>query len=394
MNNKHYDFKIFNNKKALFLDLNNISIKEASYGSDFNNINVLYILIKLIRKKVKAILVNNKTFEKDPHYGKVKKLSLVLSNKEEIVIDENNFLIYELDYSTENIKKLDENLENNTKNKINNLINFKKQLENITPVKITNKFENYQKYYKDNIVFKPIIGFVILRNVTNEKEDKLWIKCYDSIRKFYKNRILIIDDNSDYKFLTVNKKLENTSIIYSEYKGRGELLPLYYFYINHFCDRIVILHDSMSMNKYYNFEDISNYNNYTRIFSFSNKWYSFDVENLPNQLEVLENSKEILKYHYRNMSSLVGCFGCSIVIDYNFISYLQERFSIFNLIEIVRNRNDRKALERTLSCILEKALEDLKVQTKESLFGTIHSHLDKQRKNVDNIFIYKEFVGR
>ena len=57
MNNKHYDFKIFNNKKALFLDLNNISIKEASYGSDFNHINVLYTLIKLIKKKVKAILV-------------------------------------------------------------------------------------------------------------------------------------------------------------------------------------------------------------------------------------------------------------------------------------------------------------------------------------------------
>ena len=205
MNNKHYDFKIFNNKKALFLDLNNISIKEASYGSDFNHINVLYTLIKLIKKKVKAILVNNNTFEKDPHYGKVKKLSLVLSNKDEIVIDENNFLIYDLDYSTENIKKLDKNLENNTKNKITNLINLKKQLENITPVKITNKFENYQNYYKDDIVFKPIIGFVILRNVTNEKEDKLWIKCYDSIRKLYKNRILIIDDNSDYKFLTVNK---------------------------------------------------------------------------------------------------------------------------------------------------------------------------------------------
>jgi hypothetical protein len=394
MNNKHYDFKIFNNKKALFLDLNNISIKEASYGSDFNHINVLYILINLIKKKMKAILVNNDTFEKDPHYGKVKKLSLVLSNKDEIVIDENNFLIYELDYSTENIKKLDENLENNTKNKITNLINFKKQLENITPVKITNKFENYQNYYKDNIVFKPIIGFVILRNVTNEKEDILWIKCYDSIRKLYKNRILIIDDNSDYKFLTVNKKLENTSIIYSEYKGRGELLPLYYFYINHFCDRIVVLHDSMFINKYYDFEDISNYNNYTRIFSFSNKWYSFDVENLPKQLEVLENSKDILKYHYRNMSTLVGCFGCSIVIDYNFIRYLQERFSIFNLIEIVRNRKDRQALERTLSCILEKGLEELKVKTKESLFGTIHSNIDKQRKNVDNIFIFKEFVGR
>uniref|UniRef100_A0A6C0J9C3 Uncharacterized protein n=1 Tax=viral metagenome TaxID=1070528 RepID=A0A6C0J9C3_9ZZZZ len=394
MNNKHYDFTIFNNKKALFLDLNNISIKKASYGSEFNHINVLYILIKLIRKKVKAILVNNTTFEKDPHYGKVKKLSLVLSNEEELVIDENNFLIYDLDYSIENIKKLDDNLENNTKNKIINLINFKKQLENTTKNNITNKCENYQNYYKDNIVFKPIIGFIILRSVRSEKEDRLWIKCYDSIRKFYKNRILIIDDNSDYKFLTVNKNLENTSVIFSEYKGRGELLPLYYFYINHFCDRIVILHDSMFINKYYDFENINNYNNYTRIFSFSNKWYTFDVENLPNQLEVLENSKEILNFHYRNMSTLVGCFGCSIVIDYNFISYLQDRFNIFNLIQIIRNRNDRKVLERTLSCILEKGLDELKVETKESLFGTIHSHIDKQRKNKDNIFIYKEFVGR
>ena len=31
---------------------------------------------------------------------------------------------------------------------------------------------------------------------------------------------MIIDDNSDFKYLTVNKKLTNCSIIYSEYNNR------------------------------------------------------------------------------------------------------------------------------------------------------------------------------
>ena len=59
------------------------------------------------------------------------------------------------------------------------------------------------------------LGFIILRCVKTEKSVDMWIHCYDCIRKYYpENKILIIDDNSDYKLIK-NKKLYKTLIIQS-----------------------------------------------------------------------------------------------------------------------------------------------------------------------------------
>ena len=50
------------------------------------------------------------------------------------------------------------------------------------------------------------IGFIILRHVINELTNKYWIKCVDSIRQYYpENNILIIDDTSNYDFITDEK---------------------------------------------------------------------------------------------------------------------------------------------------------------------------------------------
>ena len=35
-------------------------------------------------------------------------------------------------------------------------------------------------------------GFIILRHVRNFKDNQMWISCYNSIRKFYSNKIIII----------------------------------------------------------------------------------------------------------------------------------------------------------------------------------------------------------
>jgi len=73
------------------------------------------------------------------------------------------------------------------------------------------------------------LGFIILRHVNSSLTNNYWIRCYDSIRHFYpENSIIIIDDNSDLQFLT-EKKLDNTTVINSEYPKRGELLPYYYY---------------------------------------------------------------------------------------------------------------------------------------------------------------------
>ncbi len=69
------------------------------------------------------------------------------------------------------------------------------------------------------------IGFIILRHVNSSITNEYWKECYRCIKKFYpKNRILIIDDNSDISFLT-NEPLDNSMIIKSEFPKRGEFLP-------------------------------------------------------------------------------------------------------------------------------------------------------------------------
>ena len=98
------------------------------------------------------------------------------------------------------------------------------------------------------------VGFIILRYVINELTNKYWIKCVDSIRQYYpENKILIIDDNSNYDFIT-DKKLYKTTVINSEFHKRGELLPYYYYLHNKLFDVAVIMHDSAFINKIYRYE--------------------------------------------------------------------------------------------------------------------------------------------
>lgn len=98
--------------------------------------------------------------------------------------------------------------------------------------------------------------FVILRNIQNAHDNDLWISSYNSIRKFYKNKIIIIDDNS--KINTVNGKLVNTDIIYSEWNGAGEVLPYYYFLQHKWADRMIFLHDSMFLHRRFTDSELDN----------------------------------------------------------------------------------------------------------------------------------------
>ena len=71
------------------------------------------------------------------------------------------------------------------------------------------------------------LGIIILRHVNNVCTNKYWINCYKCIRQYYpENKILIIDDNSNYEYIS-NEVLYKTRIIKSEYPGRGELLPYF-----------------------------------------------------------------------------------------------------------------------------------------------------------------------
>ena len=100
-------------------------------------------------------------------------------------------------------------------------------------------------------------GFIITRHVNSEKTNKYWNECLRCIRRFYPfKKIVIIDDNSNQSLVKADFPYKNVEVIQSEYPGRGELLPYYYFYKRHFFENAVIIHDSVFFHKRINFEKL------------------------------------------------------------------------------------------------------------------------------------------
>src|ERR1700734_1857442 len=93
-------------------------------------------------------------------------------------------------------------------------------------------------------------GFVIPVHASSEFTNNYWLENCKCIKKLYPNvDIKIIDDNSSHFIVPDDLNLDNIEIIKSEYPGRGELLPYYYFYKYKWFDVAVILHDSCFIQK-------------------------------------------------------------------------------------------------------------------------------------------------
>jgi hypothetical protein len=189
------------------------------------------------------------------------------------------------------------------------------------------------------------IGFIILRHVNNEITNTYWINCMNSIRLFYpENKILIIDDNSNYDFIT-EEKLYKTTIINSEYPKRGELLPYYYYLHNKLFDIAVILHDSTIINKYIDF----NVNKYRPLWNFGHG----DQDQIPDETLMIKsfNDTQLLEF-YKNRIFWNGCYGGMSVIRHDYLSFINTKYPIANLLEFVLSRYNRMSFERVIGCVL------------------------------------------
>ena len=77
MDNYIYYDKDEEKTRFLFIDIDNINFVNAEYGTYDRSINVLDILIKMILNKKSVIKVNNRTFKKDPHFRRLKSLTIL-----------------------------------------------------------------------------------------------------------------------------------------------------------------------------------------------------------------------------------------------------------------------------------------------------------------------------
>lgn len=218
-------------------------------------------------------------------------------------------------------------------------------------------------------------GFIITRHVKCEKTNKYWNHCVRCIRFYYPFRkIVIIDDNSKEEYVKSDCDYKNVTIIKSEFPGRGELLPYYYFYNNKFFDNAVILHDSVFFHKKINFDrylsfpvirlwhfnpDKENIDNTIRISNYLNNAFQLQDSLLLNQMNILGFNKD----------GWFGCFGLQCFINHEFLKNIQNKYNILNMLKGVQTRLDRCSTERIMGLIFSREFnKPLKLK---SVFGDI-----------------------
>jgi hypothetical protein len=203
-------------------------------------------------------------------------------------------------------------------------------------------------------------GFIVLRHVNSELTNRYWILCVRSIRKFYpENNILIIDDNSDYNFIT-NEPLYKTTIINSEYPKRGELLPYYYYLHNKLFDVAIIIHDSIIINSHID----TSVKNYKFLWDFEHHWDR--VEDEAKIIDIFNDSE--LKDFFNKQHLWKGCFGGMSIIKHDFLVFINSKYDISKLLDLIVDKVSRTCFERVIACLLQKEGE------KETLLGDIHKY--------------------
>jgi hypothetical protein len=221
-------------------------------------------------------------------------------------------------------------------------------------------------------------GFIMTRHVNSEITNNYWNQSIKCIRRFYPViKIVIIDDNSNYDFVKSQFDYKNVEIIQSDFKGRGELLPYYYFYKNKFFENAFIIHDSIFIHKKIHFEKLQN-------IDVLPLWhFNADQENVTNSLQLISNLKNrfILqkkltfsetKILGRNLDEWNGCFGVQSYINHNFLIRIVNKYNLLSLLDKVKSRPDRCCLERIFGLIF--SIESGITKKYKSFFGSIHSY--------------------
>ena len=237
---------------------------------------------------------------------------------------------------------------------------IKKQNEVIYPVESdwkSSAFSSYNSVSAKTFNVRPAINakelihnektyvFVILRNIQQASDNELWLSCYHSIRQFYTNQIIIIDDNSAIN--TFNGKLVNTEIIQSEYNGAGEILPYVYFQKNQWADTMIFLHDSMTLHRAFTEDELD----HEVVFHWHFIETSQDmIKKTIALLNILHVSPEIIEY--AASGKWKGCFGGTMIIDAGVIDMLEEKYNISTLTTYIRTRTQRQLVERLIGILL------------------------------------------
>jgi hypothetical protein len=221
-------------------------------------------------------------------------------------------------------------------------------------------------------------GFIITRHVNSDTTNKYWNNNVYLLNKLYPGKpIVIIDDNSDARYVKQEREYANLTIIQSEFPGRGELLPYYYYLQHKFFRNAVIIHDSVFIHKRIQFEKLQGE-------AVVPLWFfPSDRENVDNSIRIasklkhsytvndkLKNETELLGFITQKW---YGCFGVQAYIQLSFLEHLEAKYGITRLIPSVVCRKDRCCLERIFGVLFFTEYPAL--LKNKSLLGNIMSYV-------------------
>ena len=120
----------------------------------------------------------------------------------------------------------------------------------------------------------------------------------------------------------------------------------YYYYLkNNIFDTVCIIHDSVFINS--NID--TNIDCYKILWSFEHNW---DNENREIELLSYINDQNLINF-YNNKDKWFGCFGLMTIISHKYLSFLDEKYNFENILNYIRNREDRMCFERIFACMLQ-----------------------------------------
>ena len=235
------------------------------------------------------------------------------------------------------------------------------------------------------------LGFIIIRHINSVQTNQYWIESLRCVRKWYPNHpIMIIDDNSNQELVSKDVDLTNVTVVQSEFPKRGELLPYYYFYKLKPFDKAVIIHDSVFIQSYINFDDVKNV---SLLWSFTHEWDESEAE--LSVIRTLKNYKT-LEGMYIHKHSWLGCFGVMSCITHDFLCKIVDEYDMFRLLDMIDSRDKRKCLERVFAVMcysladVSSILGDIHLYTKFNYY-TFHQYKNNE---LTNLPIVKIWTGR
>ena len=184
----------------------------------------------------------------------------------------------------------------------------------------------------------------------------------------------------------------NCQIIKSEYPQRGEILGYYYLHKLKLFDKAIIIHDSLFIKKYFDFDK------YNNIFLWSFNHDYDDDNNILKIISKLKNYQEIIKL-YNNKDKWLGCYGIMSITTWDNIDLINKKYNFFNsVLPIINTRNDRMALERIYACL---CYLNNNLNHKSSILGDINQYCewgldydDYINDKMKNLPIVKVWTGR